>query len=236
MHGKVADRWSEWRRNFEACTANEIDESKLKALALFGGAEIRKVIDRVISVEDHPSKSRYQLTMDALDSHFAPKISIAFELQKFMKAAPIPGETMEQFVDRLRQLAKYCELGDQTEKLIVSQIVYTTEDMDLKAKILLNDLPLDMVLAEAREKEMFRYVLEQCQTCESQCTAKKRSDRKFSPKWANRRSPWYGRGHHFGRYLHLNLNKHKGDCIESSSGTGFMEMGQIIRKMELQKL
>lgn len=236
LNGNVTDRWTEWRRKFEACMADENDESKLKALALFGGADIRKVIDRVVSDEDHPTKLRYQLAMEALEKQFAPKISIAFELQKFMKAAPAPGETIDQFVDRLRQLAKYCELGDQTEKLIVSQIVYTTKDMDLKAKILLNDLPLDMVIAEAREKELFRYVLEQCQTCASHSLAHKRSDRKLSPKWANRRSPWNGRGNHFGLYLHSNLNKHKGDGINSSSGTGFMQMGQIIRKMQLQKL
>lgn len=228
MHGNVADRWSEWRRKFEACTVAENDERKLKELALFGGADIRNVIDRAVSDEDHPTKSRYQLAMDALDKHFAPKISIAFELQKFMKAAPLPGENIDQFVDRLRQLAQCCELGDQTEKLIISQIMYTTKDMDLKAKILLNDLPLDMIVAEAREKEMFQYVLEQCQTREShQNMTNKRSNRQFV-KQLTKRLPWSERGNSLRR----NQGKRNCDCTRKYNFTEpYMKLRPLFKKM-----
>lgn len=101
-----------------------------------------------------------------MDSYFIPRISIAFELQKFRQTSPLPGENIEKFVFRLRKLARNCELGNQTEKLIVNQIMSTTKDMKLKAKILKSDLSLSDVIATARANDSLQLQLEQCGSSE----------------------------------------------------------------------
>lgn len=121
--------------------------------------------------ENHPIENRYHLAIEALDGYFIPRISIAFELQKFRQASPLPGENIERFVFRLRKLAENCELGDQTEKLIVNQIMSTTKDLKLKAKILKSDLPLNQIIAAARAHESLQSQLDQCGTSGTPCPA-----------------------------------------------------------------
>lgn len=140
----------------------EDHDVKFKTLALFGGADIRRLIDQVKADDDHIIGNRYHQAVQTLNNYFIPRISIAFQLQKFRQAAPQPGENVEKFAFRLRKLAEHCELGDQAEKLVVNQIMSTTKDEKLKAKILKNDLPLDEVIAIARAHETLRCQLDQC--------------------------------------------------------------------------
>lgn len=168
--GSIATRWEEWRKQFEAYLewrGIEDHETKFRNLALFGGADIRRIIEQVEVDDEHPIENRYHLAIEALDGYFIPRVSIAFELQKFRQASPLPGESIEKFVFRLRKLALNCELGDQTEKLIVNQIMSTTKDLKLKAKILKSDLPLNQVIATARAHESLQAQLDQCSTKES---------------------------------------------------------------------
>nr|XP_029734617.1 uncharacterized protein LOC115269943 [Aedes albopictus] len=136
--GSVAIRWEEWKKQFNAYVdwrGIEDHEAKFKTLALFGGPDIRRIIDQIDVDENHLIENRYHLAIETLDGYFIPRISIAFELQKFQQASPLPGENIEKFAFRLRKLAENCELGDQSEKLIVNQIMSTTKDLKLKAKM-----------------------------------------------------------------------------------------------------
>nr|XP_029730111.1 uncharacterized protein LOC115267328 [Aedes albopictus] len=172
--GSVTVRWEEWKKQFDAYVnwrGIEDHEAKFKTLALFGGPDIRRIIDRIDVDENHPIENRYHLAIEALDGYFIPRISIAFELQKFRQASPLPGENIERFVFRLRKLAENCELGDQTEKLIVNQIMSTTKDLKLKAKILKSDLPLNQIIAAARAHESLQSQLDQCGTSGTPCPA-----------------------------------------------------------------
>lgn len=93
-------------------------------------------------------------------------------MHNFLKAAQQSGENIRQFADRLRQLARNCDFGDQTEKLIIGQMLLSMKDQELKAKLLMNDFPLDVIVARIHELEMTKYVLEQCQASGSQRLAR----------------------------------------------------------------
>ncbi|XP_062709329.1 uncharacterized protein LOC134288445 [Aedes albopictus] len=172
--GSVAIRWEEWKKQINAYVdwrGIEDHEAKFKTLALFGGPDIRRIIDQIDVDENHLIENRYHLAIETLDGYFIPRISIAFELQKFRQASPLPGENIEKFAFRLRKLAENCELGEQSEKLIVNQIMSTTKDLKLKAKILKSDLPLNQVIAAARAHESLQSQLDQCETSATPCPA-----------------------------------------------------------------
>lgn len=77
---------------------------------------------------------------------------MALRMQLFREAAPAPGEDLAQFIQRLGELAESCHLGDQTEKFIVNQIASKMTDSMFRLRILMEDLSLEAIVAEAYEK------------------------------------------------------------------------------------
>lgn len=112
-------------------------------------------------IADPNDRNQVRSAIGVLDRHFAPRESIALRMQLFREAAPAPGEDLAQFVQRIGELAESCQLGDQTEKLIVNQIASKITDSEFRLRILMEDLSLEAIVAEAYEKGIAQSMFDQ---------------------------------------------------------------------------
>ena len=102
----------------------------------YGGLELQDVFytlpdaDSVAAGEDP-----YQKTIDALTTHFKPKLNMAYERHVFRQLKQNESETMNQYITRLRQQAKNCEF--QVEELeICGQIVEKCTSNRIRRRLL----------------------------------------------------------------------------------------------------
>lgn len=154
--GPAAVRWEKWREHFEAYLewTNVVDhDEKFKTLMLFGGSDVRRVVSKINVDDSHPLDNRYRAALQLLDEYFIPRVSKTYERQKFRQMAPEANEKLDRFAIRLKKQATNCSFEDQTDSMIVDQIVSTTKDEKLKRKCLEKDHTLEEVLAMSRAHE-----------------------------------------------------------------------------------
>ena len=104
----------------------------------------------------------YTGALAALNAYFKPKRNIPFERHQFRQATQMPGEGIDSFVTKLRQLAKTCEF-DNDEDAIRDQVIDKCLSGRLRRRLLReNSLTLDSLLqiskafesAEAQASQM----------------------------------------------------------------------------------
>nr|XP_029720638.1 uncharacterized protein K02A2.6-like [Aedes albopictus] len=96
----------------------------------------------------------YRSVLEALDNYYAPRMTLRYERFKFRQMTFNPKEKLDQFVVRLRAQAAVCSFGDQSEDMIMDQIVYATQTDDkLRSKYLEVDTSLDEMLKIGRTHE-----------------------------------------------------------------------------------
>ena len=97
----------------------------------------------------------YEKAVKMLDDHFAYKPNTAFERHLFRKMTQREGETVAQFVHRLREQAAVCAFGERTvSEQLRDQVVEQVRDERLRRRLLeKEDLTLQMVLDTARQLE-----------------------------------------------------------------------------------
>ena len=95
----------------------------------------------------------YKMAKDKLNAYFAPKKNVYFEIFQFRRATQQPGETIDQFVTRLRKLAAICEFHDASRE-IKSVVIQNCLLKRLRKNALHEEnLKLDDLLAKARSLE-----------------------------------------------------------------------------------
>jgi len=65
----------------------------------------------------------YEKAVKALNDYFIPKVNSTHQNHLFRSMEQQDGETVAQFVARLRQVVKDCDYGDQAENQIRDQVV-----------------------------------------------------------------------------------------------------------------
>jgi len=90
-----------------------------------------------------------------LDDYFAPKTNFPFERHLFRQIAQESGETVDQFVCRLRQRAISCEFGAGEDDYIRDQVIDKCYSNHLRRKFLEKEgaLTLDDLLRIARSQK-----------------------------------------------------------------------------------
>ena len=128
-------RWKRWKRAFNLYVASKgvTNEGQKVALLLHsGGIELQEIYYTLVS-EDQETTFNDCLT--ALDNYFTPKANVPFERHVFRQMQQLEGETIDQFVCRLRQKAISCEFPDVNEA-IRDQIIEKCRDPKLRRKFL----------------------------------------------------------------------------------------------------
>ena len=65
----------------------------------------------------------YEKAVKALNNYFIPKVNSIYQNHLFRSMEQQDGETVAQFVTRLRQVVKDCDYGDQAENQIRDQVI-----------------------------------------------------------------------------------------------------------------
>ena len=128
------------------------NEGQRVALLLHsGGMELQEIYYTLVP-ED--TKTTFNDCVAALDNYFTPKVNVPFERHVFRQIQQMEGETIDQFVGRLRQKAISCDFAN-VDEAIRDQIIEKCKDSRLRRKFLekASDATLTVIQETARVHE-----------------------------------------------------------------------------------
>ena len=131
----LSARWKRWKRAFNLHVASRgvTNEGQKVALLLHsGGIELQEIYYTLVS-EDHDTS--FNDCVAVLDNYFTPKVNVPFERHFLRQMQQMEGETIDQFVCRLRQKAISCEFPS-VDEAIRDQIIEKCRDPKLRRKFL----------------------------------------------------------------------------------------------------
>ena len=150
------------------------------------GPETQEIFETLI-----PEDDTYEKALKALDEQFSVKKNVPFERSVFHQARQKSGESIEQFVTRLRKLAATCEYGDTTNEQIRDQVIATCTSSKLRKRLLSEtDLTSDKVLQIGKIMESAHHHNKEIET---KAGSKSKDDYQVGEeylnylKWKNRR-------------------------------------------------
>ena len=115
----LAPRWTRWLTSFELFAdgngliiteaTNATTRQRRRAMLLhFAGPDVQDIFS---TLADTGEATDYAAAITALNGYFLPKVNAAFARQKFHRLHQKEGETVLQFVTRLRKEGKDCNFG-----------------------------------------------------------------------------------------------------------------------------
>ena len=114
-------RWSDWREAYimyDVLAKLEKEDPKYRVTNLLytmGMPESKRIMDSFsLSAEDQVKFSRVVAEFDA---YFKPHKNVVHERAIFHQRHQLPGETVEQYLSSLRELAINCNFSDQEDQL-----------------------------------------------------------------------------------------------------------------------
>ena len=139
-------RWTKWREELELflMASGVVDPNQKKALLLhMGGVGLREVngnftdADRA-ALQQEDNADPYRQTKALFNAHFALRQNIPKARQNFLAAVPNAGETVNNFIVRLKTMAALCEYADGDNQ-IRDKVLLHIKDPSLRAKLLNED-------------------------------------------------------------------------------------------------
>ena len=171
-HGEpsgVGRRWQRWLKSFSVyadskgllIAADKADD-KIQRRALFlhsAGEAVQEIFE---TLADTGEAKDYEKAVKALNDYFIPKVNSTYQNHLFRSMEQQDGETVAQFVTRLRQVVKDCDYGDQAENQIRDQVVQRCKSHELRKKLLEKGekLTLELLLSTAANHERVQSQLE----------------------------------------------------------------------------
>ena len=129
---------------------NVTDDKQKRALLLYqAGQETQELFDMFTDTGE-----TYATALQKLDDYFAPKKNADFEMFQFRQAVQQEGETVNQYVARLRKLAFTCEFSDTDKELNAAVIQHCQSKQLRRCALREDDLTLEKLLAKARALEV----------------------------------------------------------------------------------
>ena len=130
----VSQRFAKWKKSFEyflGASAITSDARKKATLLHLIGPEVQEIFDTLT-----PASESYESTLNALDQHFSVQKNIPFERSVFHQCKQRQGESLEQYVTRLRQLAATCDYGPAVDEQIRDQVIAACSSSKLRKRLL----------------------------------------------------------------------------------------------------
>ncbi|KAL9985472.1 hypothetical protein ACROYT_G007886 [Oculina patagonica] len=156
---QVAERWRKWKRAFEYYAEGKgIDNVRKKTSQLlhFAGMEVQDVFEDLQDPGPVPEEgdNAYKIAIRKLDSYFRVEENIPYERHVFRQLTPQDGETVDQFMVRLRKQARHCNFGTSLNDNLRDQLIEKLTDFELKRKLLeQRNITLEEALDKARAWE-----------------------------------------------------------------------------------
>ena len=97
----------------------------------------------------------FEATLNVLEDYFVPRANIPFERHLFRQISQGIGESIDQFVCRLRQRAPTCDFGANDDDHLLDQLIDKYYSSQLRWKFLEKErtVTLDELLRVARSEE-----------------------------------------------------------------------------------
>lgn len=149
----VAQRWQKWLKSFAIfadATGCKNDKQKRQLLLHTAGSEIQDIFYTLTE-----TGTDYKTAADKLNEYFAPRQNTSYNRHIFRQEKQKDGETVAQFVTRLRRLATLCDFpAESTDSFIRDQVIDNCLSMKLRTKLLAErDLSLARTLDIAQAIE-----------------------------------------------------------------------------------
>ncbi|KAK2564023.1 hypothetical protein P5673_012236 [Acropora cervicornis] len=111
-------------------------DNKEQRRALFlhsAGEDVQEIFE---TLADTGAAADYVKAEKALNDYFIPKVNSTYQNHVFRSMEQQDGETVAQFVTRLKQVVKYCDYGDHSDNQIRDQVVQRCKSYALRRKLL----------------------------------------------------------------------------------------------------
>ena len=102
-------------------------------LLYLAGPDVQEIFTTLTETGD---ATNYASAVEALNAYFVPQVDSAFALQTFYRITQNPGETVQQFVTRLRKAAKDCDFCTDTANQIRDAALNKCTSTYIKWKLL----------------------------------------------------------------------------------------------------
>ncbi len=131
----LSPKWKKWMMRFETfLTAAAItDKTRKRAMLLYYAGE--QVQDIFETFPDKGDPDDFDKAVQLLTEYFSPSHNVEYEIYIFRQSKQNPGETVDAFYTRLRQLAQNCKFNN-VDKEIKSQIVLSCTSSCLRRRAL----------------------------------------------------------------------------------------------------
>ena len=154
---KKPDEWPRWSKRFEqfrvaSGLSAEDDTRQVCTLLYCLGNEAEDVL-RSTNISEDDRKS-YRAVYSKFDSFFQVRKNVIFERARFNRRNQLAGETVEQYIAVLYNLAESCEYGALKNEMIRDRLVVGIRDCALSEHLQLDaNLTLDKAKLAIRQKE-----------------------------------------------------------------------------------
>ena len=125
----VAQRWSRWVSSFELFVnaSGVSNDGQQRALLLHcAGSEVQDIFETLSD-----TGTTYADALTKLNDYFTPKKDVTWERLNFRRTIPLHGESVENYVIRLKQSAKFCEFGTDLDNQIRDQVLDKWSDLNV---------------------------------------------------------------------------------------------------------
>ena len=121
----VGKRWEDWCLKFtvywEACGVAEV---RKKAFFLStAGLKVIKLYNTLEPDENTRKNHTYAQCLKMVTDYFGPKYNVYYERYSLRKENPLPGEGIQDFVNRLREKGAHCSFDDYSLDGEIMQLV-----------------------------------------------------------------------------------------------------------------
>ena len=137
-HATLAHRWTTWKAQFELyVSASGIsDATQKRALLLhLTGPRVRDIFNNSIPAEVRRGAKDFDKGIDSLSDHFKHRKNAPMARQTSLAAKPSAGETINNFIPRLQNLAEHCDYEAQRDNQARDCAISFIKERNLKAKL-----------------------------------------------------------------------------------------------------
>ena len=113
----LSQRWTLWKDEYKLYVAASgiSNKAQKKALLLHvGGPGLTEIFGN-FSAQQRGADDAFDTALALLDEYFKLKLNIPKARQNFLETVPEPGETVNNYIVRLKVLVKHCNYGDESD-------------------------------------------------------------------------------------------------------------------------
>ena len=137
----VSPRWKRWRKSFQFFGIEEAKQKKALLLHC-AGVDVQEIFEALdnseagVSSKVRKTDDEYEIALKILDEYFSPKANVPYERHVFRQMKQEDGETVDQFVVKLKNQAKNCSFGDSFAEQIRDQVIDKCRSSRLRKRLL----------------------------------------------------------------------------------------------------